>query len=143
MSVASLVLMFARARMPHRATPFLSFAVVMAFATCVKFQLIRPLADGVRFADCSFLVAMLTVVVTTRPPWNALPASMSLGVEFVTSTVRQVTQTSVARYFPFVGPATGLAAGNVDGQPAPISGVVGRVLLGAVFACSACVSAGF
>src|SRR3954464_9827291 len=108
MSLASLGVMFASARMPHSATPFLSFAAVMAFATWVMFQLIRPLASGVRFADCSVLLLPLTMVVMLRPPWNALLASMILGVELARSTVWQLTHTNVARYFPFIGPATGL-----------------------------------
>src|SRR3569623_1776902 len=136
MSLASLGVMVASARMPHRATPFLSLAMVMAFATCVMFQLIRPLASGVRLADCSVLLMPLTVVVMLRPPWNALLASMILGVELARSTVWQFTQTSVARYFPFVGPATGLAAGRVFGLTAAFSGEVGRTLKGAVFACT-------
>src|SRR4051812_15053581 len=77
----------------------------------------------------------LTVAFTTFPPWKALVASMRCGVaEAFTSTVWQVTQVSVARYLPLVGPAAALAAGRSAGTTGCHSAADGWTSYGAVFA---------
>jgi hypothetical protein len=49
MSVASLVVMLASARIPQMVVPVMSLSVVIAAATCVAFQSMSPVASGVRF----------------------------------------------------------------------------------------------
>src|SRR4051812_5145811 len=68
MSAASLGVMLASARIPQRATPFLSLAVVMVAATWLVFQLMRPVASGVRFALWIIFMVPLTVTLATLPP---------------------------------------------------------------------------
>ena len=125
MSVASLGVMFASARIPQIATPLLSLAVVIAAATWVTFQLMSPVASGVRFDVWTILATFATVVLTILPPWKAFVASMIFGVVAAVSTVWQVTQTKVARYLPFVGPATGLAPGRLAGLTGAFCGAAG------------------
>src|SRR6187551_2506508 len=103
MSIASLLVMFASARMPQIVAPLLSLPVVIAAETWLTFQLISPVASGVRLEVCTDFEGPLTVAVTTLPPWNALAASMCVGVP-VAFAVWQVTQASVARYLPLAWP---------------------------------------
>src|SRR3954447_4888694 len=94
-----------------------------------------PVASGVRFDVCTILEAPLTVVVTILPPWNALAASMCVGVP-VALTVWHVAQASVARYLPLAGPAAEPAGGSAVGSTGAHSAAVGCTSNGAVGACT-------
>src|SRR4051794_28397482 len=142
MSVASLVVMLASARMPQIVALLLSLAVVIAVATWLALYPMMPVASGVRFEVWTFLGAPPTVVVTTFPPWNAFVASMCSGFAPVTVTEWQVAQASVARYLPLAGPVARPAEGKAVGSTAAHSGALGWTSYGAVLACTVCEAAG-